>query len=330
MAWASVLLTSSADVSAFQATSGSRVPVSRRISTVGSTANTNTAGASPSLRALPLSSASSGHRRSGSSSQLKYSDGSEAASASGAQSTPWSWLFSSSSDVRIPSASPITTPDASSSSQEQEVVDEYLEFLDRRYRRLHEAEHEKEVPAGAGFSAFSWLGLSEKPSRNDVAAQEQTREDALYVLGVAGLASQRLLQKHHMATQQSLQSRMESVMDATIVAPPALVQHQEHQAVELTKTQKLANQVLLPVVRVLYIAEYQKKLFLQTQSRRFKSLLSLCMRQMAKAPSAGAKALLDFGGGRANLVRTIALASGLILFLRPVLEAAIRERTMML
>ena len=54
------------------------------------------------------------------------------------------------------------------------------------------------------------------------------------------------------------------------------------------------------------------------------------MRQMAKAPSAGAKALLDFGGGRANLVRTIALASGLILFLRPVLEAAVRERTMML
>ena len=78
---------------------------------------------------------------------------------------------------------------------EQQSVDEYLEFLDRRYRRLHSSEREE---ASKPFSALSWLRQGSL-SRNEVIISEQQKEDALYVLGVAGLASEKLLHKHHIS-----------------------------------------------------------------------------------------------------------------------------------
>jgi tRNA splicing endonuclease len=269
---------------------------------------------------------------------LQYSDGSEATSTAQSQPKWWNGLLTSAEGASAtlqssphPDVKPKPIDASAPPTDEQERVDDYLEFLDRRYRRLHEDESEQETKTtGGGFSALQWLGLSEKkPSRNDVALSEQKKEDALYVLGVAGLASQKLLQKHHLATQEKIQRvqqesitsipALENVMDALVVEQDASVEQQE-----LSKSQKLANQVLLPIVRVLYVIELQKRLFLRAQGRNLKTILGFVARQLAK----GSRSALEFGGGRANLVRTMAIATGLILFMRPLLEAVLRERAM--
>jgi len=90
-------------------------------------------------------------------------------------------------------------------SQEQQVVDDYLEFLDRRYHRLHD---EKE----SRFSAWNWLmqGSGQEPL---TVQADHIHDDALYVLGVANLASRKLLQKHHKLHRQAL----DGVVDAAAI-----------------------------------------------------------------------------------------------------------------
>eukprot|EP00568_Trieres_chinensis_P008026 CAMPEP_0183308722 /NCGR_PEP_ID=MMETSP0160_2-20130417/22424_1 /TAXON_ID=2839 ORGANISM="Odontella Sinensis, Strain Grunow 1884" /NCGR_SAMPLE_ID=MMETSP0160_2 /ASSEMBLY_ACC=CAM_ASM_000250 /LENGTH=311 /DNA_ID=CAMNT_0025472605 /DNA_START=66 /DNA_END=998 /DNA_ORIENTATION=- len=76
---------------------------------------------------------------------------------------------------------------------EQYVLDDYLEFVDRRYHRLND-EEEESSPPGIN-TAWNWL-MSQKPDSPQ--KQQRKEEDALYVLGLAGLASEELLQKHHL------------------------------------------------------------------------------------------------------------------------------------
>lgn len=101
----------------------------------------------------------------------------------------------------------------SKEDQQQQVVDEYLKFLDKRYHRLHdEIEQKKLKKSGRGVSAWDWL-------RNDNGENEEKQtaprplelnnrqDDALYVLGVAELASERLLQKHRILTPTTPKSK---------------------------------------------------------------------------------------------------------------------------
>lgn len=70
---------------------------------------------------------------------------------------------------------------------EQQSVDLYLEFLDRRYHRLNDDDEPPKKTEKKKKSVLDWVG--EKPVSD-------TQQDALYVLGVAKLASKQLLQKH--------------------------------------------------------------------------------------------------------------------------------------
>ena len=88
--------------------------------------------------------------------------------------------------------------------QKQAVVDNYLEFLDRRYQRLHE---EEEPRRDTKFSAWKWLTQGSDDSEP---LKQQKTDDALYVLGVAGLASEKLLQKHQLPVPESKQQRQEA------------------------------------------------------------------------------------------------------------------------
>merc|ERR1711957_460682 len=80
----------------------------------------------------------------------------------------------------------------------------YLEFLDRRYKRPHSDEKEERAKAKQqdskrkSFSAMDWLTNGGKDNADIVTSTREQQEDALYVLGVAGLASTKLLQKHHL------------------------------------------------------------------------------------------------------------------------------------
>ena len=112
---------------------------------------------------------------------------------------------------------------------EQFKLDEYLEYIDKRYKRMHgsdsdygqkvssvslrraseggkktSADRRKSPSEDNGIStAWNWLMSSSSNSEDedcgcDAACQEQKRQDALEVLGLAGLASAELLRKHQL------------------------------------------------------------------------------------------------------------------------------------
>ena len=70
----------------------------------------------------------------------------------------------------------------------QAFVDDYLEFLDKRYHRLYDEE------VKTTFPTFKWLIQGTKDTQEPT--QRET-ENAFYAFGVAGLASKELLQKYH-------------------------------------------------------------------------------------------------------------------------------------
>lgn len=91
--------------------------------------------------------------------------------------------------------------------KEQQSIDEYLEFLDKRYNRLH-CDEKKDKK---GYTPWNWL------FENRTLHQSQSQEDALFVLGLAELASSRLLQKHHIAHSKLPMSRTETECEAPII-----------------------------------------------------------------------------------------------------------------
>ena len=78
--------------------------------------------------------------------------------------------------------------------EKQNQVDEYLEWLDRRYNRIHSDESES-----SSKSAWDWL-MNSPSNKNQ--EDQSNHEDALHVLGLAELASDRLLQKHPLPLQE--------------------------------------------------------------------------------------------------------------------------------
>jgi hypothetical protein len=209
------------------------------------------------------------------------------------------------------------------SNNEQDNVDDYLEFLDRRYNRLHRNEE-----TAKPFSAMNWLLQGPSPNRNDVVATHQQQEDALYVLGVAGLASEKLLQKHYRPSHETTENKKEptvrevskwldtmSVVDAEVESD--------------TPSTLFIKKFVVPMVRTFYIIQRRKELFLGRQTQRAKSGLATVARSAAKSlihgPVATSKAVLEIGGGKKNIALTLTVASTVFLLLRPVFKAAVAE-----
>lgn len=85
----------------------------------------------------------------------------------------------------------------------QHVIDDYLESIDRRYKRLHKDEM-RETTGGAGFTnALQWLTHPNANDASSEAEEQRKKEDAIYVLGLAELASASLLQRHHLPLPKS-------------------------------------------------------------------------------------------------------------------------------
>lgn len=121
--------------------------------------------------------------------------------------------------------------------RDQLVLDNYLESIDRRYKRLHKYDRmqqgqEKDRAVGVNesdsaatineqnrrgkyhdpdivTSAWQFL-MQQEPS--SAAEEQRKQEDAIYVLGLANLASKRLLQKHQLPIPISKQGQQTSVV----------------------------------------------------------------------------------------------------------------------
>ena len=131
-------------------------------------------------------------------------------------------------------------------ADEQFDLDEYLEYIDRRYKRVHESDRKtssrdtkktspaanskgRKSPSDATSSrqgsrqgistAMNWLYSTndESSADCDAACQERRRQDALEVLGLAGLASAELLKRHHLPVPE------EEADKSTAKVPTSLV-----------------------------------------------------------------------------------------------------------
>jgi hypothetical protein len=201
----------------------------------------------------------------------------------------------------------------------QDSVDEYLEFLERRYNRLHEDYEERP------FSAMNWL-LNGSEKGGEIPASHQQKEDALYVLGVAGLASQKLLQKHpHL--QHANQGSVMSGAPAPIEALDSIVTTAE----DVTFGHLVIKRVLVPFAKVLYFVHRQKQIFLDVQLNRVKryavNMSKRTIRSLLYAPVKITKSIIEFGGGKGSIASTIALASAILVLLRPLLQGLLSEGT---
>jgi hypothetical protein len=83
--------------------------------------------------------------------------------------------------------------------EEQIILDNYLESIDRRYKRLHQ--REKEGRSDGMSNAWQWLMSGQIDS--SISAEQRRKEDAIYVLGLANLASKSLLEKHQLPIPKS-------------------------------------------------------------------------------------------------------------------------------
>jgi len=99
-------------------------------------------------------------------------------------------------------------------AQKQEKMDKYLEFLDRRYNRLHSEDVSSKNEKGGMKAPWNWLFENSGESDPNPQSFTQIQDDALYVLGVAELASERLLQKHHLKMQN--QVALETHVDSSL------------------------------------------------------------------------------------------------------------------
>jgi hypothetical protein len=244
------------------------------------------------------------HRKTSTTTRLQYRDGNEdpqAVKPSWISSRWWNSIFSSQSD----------------SVNEQDGVDAHLEFLDRRYNRLHEEKEEKP------FSAINWL-LQGPGKEGDILPSQQEKEDALYVLGVAGLASQKLLQKHpHRADKEV--STLKEATPVPIEAIDALAASAE----DVTFGHLLIKKVLVPLVKLFYFVHRRKQIFLNVQYQRARHFVGTAAKTAIRAlfygPSKAFEVILEIGGGKANVVTTLAIASTLFLLTRPLMQAVVTE-----
>ena len=109
---------------------------------------------------------------------------------------------------------------------DQVDLDAYLESIDKRYKRLHGREHrssraqkQQQQQQQTYSNALSWLLATEDSSSE--AAEQRRQEDGIYVLGLAGLASDRLLQKHHLPKPKNnkVKSRVIDISSQQVVVP---------------------------------------------------------------------------------------------------------------
>lgn len=194
---------------------------------------------------------------------------------------------------------------------EQQKVDDYLEFLDKRYHRLHDVEQRRVTlnPAKA-FPVWDWLmDTSDREPSDD---PKQSQEDALFVLGVAELASTRLLQKHRHIPVEAVSSK--PAIDTIAYTVP----------LKSTSRSRLFGAV--PTKPASSIGEKIRALrrsLIVFQEKQLKKFVAVSVMILLKAPSKItniAKGIWDHGGGKKTIALSLSILTACFFLLRPVVN----------
>lgn len=164
------------------------------------------------------------------------------------------------------------------------------------------------------MSAWKWLRQEPGLRSNDEQMQQQQQqEDALFVLGVAGLASKRLLQKHHIPTPSPTReglkaSAAQGDVEAKASSTPAPIVVDVAVANALENNNHFLSAILTPLqlflAQALARLSHIRQLLQRYQMQKLRSLAALCVR----GPISVSRSLWRMGGGRANIARTSAVA----------------------
>ena len=223
-------------------------------------------------------------------------------------------------------------PSPTQEDEEQQVVDEYLEFLDKRYKRLHENERRKKKPEPAPkkFSALGWLA----GDKSDPMSQQQ-EEDALYVLGVAELASERLLQKHHghlqykrRASTQEVEKKQEVIIDAVVEEEPT-----EDNVIAKDESSEARKALMFAAIaqsgrKLLKGISARRKALIEFQDKKIVAAAALALKTLLSTPIKAMKLFWNLGGGKKTIALTASAFITAFLVIRPVAEAVMRETTL--
>lgn len=162
-------------------------------------------------------------------------------------------------------------------------------------RRLHEKETNNNViPQKTPFSALNWL---KQEQITDSIVSEQIQDDALYVLGVAGLASKKLLEKHH--------------IPESFVKP---VDANEEGAIDVTPA--AANKTPVQLAKMIARVTKARQALYAYQTRKLMSLSKVLMRTSTKLLH---KMWLASGGKRSLTIAATLATILTIALIRPLL-----------
>lgn len=203
--------------------------------------------------------------------------------------------------------------------QQQEVVDDYIKFLDRRYHRLYY----EDSTSNQGFSVMKWLhqGSSDPPNPD---LEQKNEEDVLHVLGVAGLASQRLLSKHKHQAMAGLKPASD---DANTPTKTEVSIAQDGEVLEKrTFSTSSAPAALKPAISLFRKVGARRQALIRSQTRQLRAAFLYLVRKVSRADPV--KALMKFyelGGGKKSLALSVTVLTACSFLLRPMIKAIISE-----
>lgn len=194
--------------------------------------------------------------------------------------------------------------DSQSHHHQQASVDDYLEFLDRRYHRLYDEQVERKFPT------FKWL-IQNNGKSDDQQPIPTAADNALYALGVAGLASKELLQKYQISIVREQQQQQQQQLDRDAVD----AQNEEDNASSKERIQAKLGSLFRPITA-------SRRRLLHFQSAKARAAASTVVRTLISSP----RFLWKHSGGKATVGATLSLVSALVLVVaRPLASAIVTE-----
>ena len=167
------------------------------------------------------------------------------------------------------------------------------------HRRMHEDDE-----VAAAFNGWKWLGMG--GDRNDAGlTQSQQEENALYALGVAGLASKKLLQKHRVSSERvGAVAERSAPVGSTVVNDVAKAADEEAKKQSHTKIVHCAYEVVHSVSKA-------RRTLHECQSHQLRAAAQVAVR----APITMGRKLFQLGGGEKTVSLTAAVALALVFVL---------------
>jgi len=209
-----------------------------------------------------------------------------------------------------------TTRDNGYEEDTSRKVDEYLEFLDKRYNRMrgNDAPQPKH-----SLHIMKWLRAE------DHVHAEDSHSNSLYALGVAGLASERLLQKQGVTLRQC------SIVETTPEPSSIVVEHTsegspaEEMSLLLNKILAAFTAKFLALHRQLSV---RRDWVLRSLSRKTRASARAALKAFPKATSELARAAIKAGGGERNLKVAASFTCAFAIYIaHPLAKSAIAART---